>query len=276
MEQENLPKKTPARVHIILAREADTAVVIRRGPSKKVCILGWNRKTDDFQVGQWMNGRIYERRCDLSPDGKHFIYFVYTGKFTEGSHTAISRAPFLKAIGLWGNGSAWNGGGVFINNRTYWMNDFLYGGKEFESPGNLKRSHEFPFEVNYGGECPGIYYPRLMRDGWEMIRETRSKVIFEKSLPHGWILRKEAIEGFPRKDKDGEGCYRDEHWLINTQFDLEIDCRSWTWADLDGLRLVWVEDGKLYAAAIHHKELGESKLLYDFNPLQYEKLKAPY
>jgi hypothetical protein len=32
----------PARVHIILARAADTAVIVRRGPSKQVCVLGWD------------------------------------------------------------------------------------------------------------------------------------------------------------------------------------------------------------------------------------------
>ena len=70
----------PARVHIILAREAQTAIAIRRGPSKSVCIIGWDRRRDIFTVGQWLRGRIYERRCDLSPEGKHFIYFAMNGK----------------------------------------------------------------------------------------------------------------------------------------------------------------------------------------------------
>ena len=59
----------PARVHVILARNADYGIIIRRGPSKTVCTIGWDRKRDRFEVGQWMRGRIYERRCDLSPDG---------------------------------------------------------------------------------------------------------------------------------------------------------------------------------------------------------------
>src|SRR5436190_19791303 len=100
--------ESPARVHIILARQARTAMVIRRGPSKSVCTLAWGRRTGRFSLGQWMRGRIYERRCDLSPDGRHFLYFAMNGKWNselKGSWTGLSRAPYLKGIGLWANGS---------------------------------------------------------------------------------------------------------------------------------------------------------------------------
>jgi hypothetical protein len=54
--------KFPARVHPILARKANTAVIIRRGPSKSVCPMLWDRSNDTFKLGQWLRGRIYERR----------------------------------------------------------------------------------------------------------------------------------------------------------------------------------------------------------------------
>ena len=53
-----------ARLHVVLAREAPLAVVIRRGPAKQVCTVLWNRRTDEFTLGQWLRGRIYEDRCD--------------------------------------------------------------------------------------------------------------------------------------------------------------------------------------------------------------------
>ncbi len=87
----------PIRVHPILARKANTAVVIRRGPSKSVCTMLWDRRNDTFKLGQRLCGRIYERRCDLSPDGKHFIYFAMNGNWAgpmKGSWTAISRTPY--------------------------------------------------------------------------------------------------------------------------------------------------------------------------------------
>ena len=64
----------PARIHILLAREAPVGAVIRRGPSKRVCALLWDRERDSFRMGQWLKGRIYERRSDLSPNGEYMIY----------------------------------------------------------------------------------------------------------------------------------------------------------------------------------------------------------
>lgn len=66
----------PARVHAILAREADRAVIFRRGPTYQVAVIGWDLKNDTFELGQWFRGRIYPYRCDLSPDGKYLIYFA--------------------------------------------------------------------------------------------------------------------------------------------------------------------------------------------------------
>jgi hypothetical protein len=40
-------KPTPtAHLHVILAREAPLAIVIRRGPAKQVCTVLWNHRTD--------------------------------------------------------------------------------------------------------------------------------------------------------------------------------------------------------------------------------------
>jgi len=121
-----MPKVFPPRLHVILARDAKVAVVFRRGPSKSVCTMLWDRKRDTFRIGQWFRGRIYERRADLSPDGKFLIYFAMNGKVdseTGGSWTAISRAPWLKAIVLLAKGDCWHGGGLFTGDRQYWLND---------------------------------------------------------------------------------------------------------------------------------------------------------
>lgn len=42
--------KFPARVHPILAHEANTAVIIRRGPSKSVCTMLWDSRRDEFKL----------------------------------------------------------------------------------------------------------------------------------------------------------------------------------------------------------------------------------
>ena len=50
--------KSPARLHAILAREANKAVVFRRGPSNKTAILEWDLQTDRFKLGQWFYGSV--------------------------------------------------------------------------------------------------------------------------------------------------------------------------------------------------------------------------
>jgi hypothetical protein len=66
----------PARLFVILARRAPVGVIFRRGPSPWVQLIRWDTEHDRFEHGQWFHGRIYERRCDLSPDGSLLIYFA--------------------------------------------------------------------------------------------------------------------------------------------------------------------------------------------------------
>lgn len=257
-------------------------MIIRRGPSKSVCTIGWDRKKDRFEVGQWLRGRIYERRCDLSPNGRYFLYFAMNGRWSsrlKGSWTAISRTPYLKAIGLWANGSCWNGGGLFMNDSSYWLNSFMFGHEQHEAPRNLREHKEFPFHEAYGGECPGVYYIRLQRDGWELVghaAEGRSDgyLIFEKQLPKGWMLEKTAHATI--NHPVGKGCYFDTHRLVQKERDATLDYPEWEWADWDRNRLVWVEAGKLHCARITSKGLQAVRQLCDFNPMEFEAIEAPY
>ncbi len=271
----------PARLHVILARESHDAVVFRRGPSKAVCTVHWDRKKDTFEVGQCLKGRIYERRSDLSPDGKYLVYFAMNGKWsseTGGSWTAISRTPYLKALALFGKGDCWNGGGLFTGKRCFWLNDG-YGHSEMTRSSEVSRDLEFQPGEYYGGECTGVYYVRLQRDGWQLKERGGTRLdswtIFEKALPKGWILRKTAHEqvGAP----PGKGCYWDEHELENTQSGAKLEFGDWEWAELDGKQIVYAAGGRLFRIALKSRtELGESKEIHDFNDMPFEELIAPY
>src|SRR6266542_1526440 len=165
-----MSKNLPSRLHALLASDSNMGVVIRRGPSRKVCVIGWDRETDEFVVGQLFYGRIYERRCDLSPDGRQLLYFAMNGQWGSevlGSWTAVSSAPYLKALGLWAKGDCWNGGGLFVSNHEFWLNDG-YGHKTMQEAPSLKHRSDCPWPNGYGGECPGVDYVRLQRDGWEL------------------------------------------------------------------------------------------------------------
>lgn len=271
----------PARIHVLMARAAPVGLVIRRGPSKSVATLLWNRKTDKFQLGQWLKGRIYERRSDLSPDGKHFIYFAMNGKWrseTHGSWTAISRAPFLKALAIFPKGDCWHGGGLWTSNKKYWLNNG-FGHGVLRNTKIVQRDPQWRPLEHYGGECPSVYYPRLIRDGWslkESLRTTKrkEKIVFEKPCPGGWVLQKlaHAETGSP----PGKGCYWDEHELIQPSTGTSIACPQWEWAELDGRRLVWATEGRLETGRLTAKGLEDERTIFDFNEMTFAAIEAPY
>lgn len=126
--------KAAARLHVILARKAPVGVIFRRGPSSWVHLVKWNTDTDTFEHGQWFHGQIDPRRSDLSPNGELIVYFCATWSKGEEAErmiekkragdsthnldrllkhklkvrteytyawTAVSKPPFLTAVGLW-------------------------------------------------------------------------------------------------------------------------------------------------------------------------------
>ncbi|MFO0663890.1 MAG: hypothetical protein U0174_08065 [Polyangiaceae bacterium] len=110
----------PARLFVIMAAEAPTAVVIRRGPSSWSNIVAWRTTDDVFTEGAWFKGRIFAEKCDLSPDGELFVYAAHKGKNLRTSYsdawTAVSRPPWLHALALWPLGTTYGGGGRFKGN----------------------------------------------------------------------------------------------------------------------------------------------------------------
>jgi hypothetical protein len=110
-----------------------------------------------FEYGQWFHGQMYPRRSDLSPNGKLLVYFCakwskrrieeaelmldkkMAGDLTHNlrlllkrkpkvrteytyAWTAVSKPPYLTALGLWPKGDCWHGGGLFKSNRVLWLN----------------------------------------------------------------------------------------------------------------------------------------------------------
>ncbi len=250
---------------MLLASEAPTALIIRRGPSTHYCTIGWDRRTDEFTLGQWFKGRIDRHCCNLSPDGKHFIYLARKGgpnSETGGAWTALSKAPYLKAIGLWALGKSTYGcfGGHFIDNNRYWIQGYE---KELRSPDNLVRADQHPYSDHAVCHCSELY-----SGGWKWIDEKDAKRLnalygFQKRVSIDWILRKSS------------GDFTD-YELVDTFTGKIQRFPDWEWADMDGERLVWCEKGKLWAAGVDETGLINSKVLYDFNPMVFEPRVAPY
>lgn len=106
-----------ARIHLLAAQKAPFVVVIRRKPTRVFHVLRWNTRTDTLEAGSWFTGRLYEKRCDVSPDGEWMIYFA-AGSGSSPTWTGLARPPWLKAI-AWHEGTGtWLGGGFWRDART--------------------------------------------------------------------------------------------------------------------------------------------------------------
>lgn len=216
-----------------------------------------------------MKGRICERRSDLSPDGKHLIYFALNGKWhreTGGSWTAISRAPYLKAIAIYKD-DCWFGGGLWMSNEKYWLNS--------SCRATLRQAnevhpddHDRPIR-EFGSGCAGVYYPRLLRDGWQLKERTRTMMgncidLFQKQVAGSWNLHKFCQSG------------SDEHELYNVETGVSIYKPDWEWAEVDRHRLIWASEGKLFSAILDGTGLTCETELHDFNSMQFRRIEAPY
>lgn len=116
------------RLHLFFARGCEKAVILRQGPARQFRMILWDRRDDSFQDGQWTRNKVYVERCAISPDARHFLYFMLDGRWgarAEGAYTALSRPPYWTALALFPEGSTWGGGGVFLDDRQ-----FVAGGDE--------------------------------------------------------------------------------------------------------------------------------------------------
>ena len=268
------------RLAVFLAAKVPSGVILRRGPSSWAQLVLWDRRRDRFEPGQWFRGRVYERRCDLSPDGKLFVSFAAKhgprrdDDAVGEAWTAVSRPPYFTALTLWRNLGTWYGGGAFVSERRLLLD--ATGGQQphpkFRLPRGLKVQ-----------PCPADSAPweqRLLRDGWRLLergfdprshRRIGEREIWQKADPRGRVKLCRQVEDvdFTRYG----GPYHDSYWL-ETKDDL-IPLPAVTWADWERRdRLVFARAGKLFAARWDGDRLDETEL-FDFNPLQPRTLTAP-
>ncbi len=257
-----------ARLHVLLASENDFALVIRRGPTKQLCTLGWNRANDQFTLGQWLKGRIFN--CDLSPDGRHFVYCAskYDPSFKlnhEGVYSVVSRAPFLKALHFWAPDKATYGGGFFDNER-FWIS--IYPSPEVRTLPHFSRVEDAPELATLPPSWSGLIRYNREREGWTLQpKDYQRRKLYLKTLGY-WTLAN-SIESSRNRLPD---VYELRH---NTTGEV-VSSGEWTWADFDAprRRLCFARDGQLWALDLQPG--ATEKLLHDFNAMTFEPIAAPY
>lgn len=243
-----------ARLSVVLSKSSKNAIVLRRGPSKHVGVFGWDRNTDKFTLTQWLKGRIYEDCCEISPDGKYWIYFGLNGKEhteTKGRWTAIAKYPWLKALNLYSDYNCYHcGGGFFISDNSFSIyNPYTTA---------LREKLKFTRKDIHPSKQETIWEDRLKFYGWEFGDGT-----IYKNLGCGWILKK----GYSIDDHD----YR----LVKDE--KVIEHPEWQWADWLDDTLAYSEKGCLFRQKIDpYGKLMEPILLHDFNDYKFQVLEAPY
>ncbi len=300
------------RLYAILARESRSAVIFRRGPSRQVRLLRWNLQTDRIEPGQWLKGRIYERRCDLSHDGELLVYFAAKWETPTSTWTAISRPPHLTALAFWPKGDAWGGGGLFLNARTLGLNHMTVTAPITQTRARAKPWHPLPDApepmprgINVvplaawagRGEDRPIEDTRLARDGWRCTSQGRSSStrgasgyfiemiepeIYERPSPQGArnpVVLRRLLRGI--HEKNGR-------WNVE-DFDLAradgTPLRSLpgcNWADWQSTGdLLFAIDGRLYrlpardVATPAPHPLAGAHLIADLTAMRFEPIISP-
>jgi len=287
---EYVGRVSETRIWVLVARAAQNALVFRRGPAKEVLLLRWDMARDVFEEGQWLKGRIFERRCDLSPSGERLVYFAAKHKGKYPTYTAVSRPPWLTALALWEGFGTWGGGGLFADEDKLELN-----ARAVTKPnegGLAPRLRVVPFGEHPGlGEDEPLSHVRLLRDGWTLAQagtlhrmDRPAKVYWTYEPPRvyrraqgtkpGAILEM-RIHGM--HEVNGPW-YVVEHAVLDARGLERASLGRTDWADFDALgRLVFARDGRIHRVSREHVLAPESRAveLVDLRPLRFTQRTAP-
>ena len=256
------------RLFVYLARESPVAVVLRRGPTDWARLSLWHTDSDRFEHGQWLKGRVYERRSDLSADGSLFVAFV---RQSGGRHTrldtwiAVSRPPFFSALAVWFVGGTYHTGAFFPGRASLWL------GFSPETPPDIgyvpswlsiTPARDVPY-IDRTSEWPErtVHFNRLIRHGWELLEREPYRTLWVRRHPSR-PLALHMMHSFENLQIAG-GRYVVEYSLWNDAERREQSIGQATWADWDQRgRLVVARQGKLLQWQV---ESGTLEEIADFN-----------
>ena len=233
-----------ATLTVLLAREAPSGVVMVRAAKKWTQLVTWDTRSDTFTKGQWLRGHVYRRRCDLSPSGRVFSYFVNKMRWPIGddfcmhTFTAVCRPPYWTALALWPNGgSTIAGGALFASEDHVLLNQAM-----FDGPHDAHRPPRWLRVEPIGVDGDSLFARRLTRDGWQLVSARRDT--FEEVVG-GRLERRSDRCGIRLDFASGRLAYS----LLDGGMERSDNpLAGATWADFDDRqRLVFAKDGQLFA-----------------------------
>jgi hypothetical protein len=269
---------TPCRLFVYLARSAPLALVLRSGPTDWARTSLWHTDTDHIDHGQWIKGRVYERRSDLSADGSLFAAFVRQSgtRQTPGnadSWIALSRPPYFTALAVWFVGGTYHTGAFFPDDHTLWL-----GYSEDVPPdvGVMPAGLHIaaPRAIAYIDGTPEwtdrtVHFNRLLRDGWRLVDRESYASMWERPHPTAsmTLTMLHVFEDFRRFG----GPYVVQY-SVTTADGGEYPIGEATWADWDQRgRLVVARNGQLSV----WNPAGPIALIADFNDQEPDPQPAP-
>lgn len=264
------------RLYVYLAQTASLGVILRRGPSDWAHLSLWHTDTDRIEPGQWLRGRIYERRCDLSPDGSLWAYFAYNHRAIHDigteSYAALSRPPWFTALAVWGIGSTYFAGGYFVDDQTLFL-----GGIAGEtapdrgqiSPGlHLTRQGLPMVDRSPNWTDRTLYCSRLLRAGWQPLSSIEDpNALWQRVHPNG----DDALIMAPAPPSCGSSAGYPEYMLHRGSEMRPLGLATWADWDQRG-RLVVAQAGRLLEFSRQGTPIRE---ITDLNPLRPDPQPAP-
>lgn len=259
-----------SKVHVLTRPNIDSALIILRKSKKGTAFLELNFLNNTVNEGQWIQGKVYERRCDLSENGKYIIYFA--AKFHKKKNprvwTAVSKFPYFKALDFYEKRDTYNGGGFFLSKDIYLLNE-TYAHTELYKNSSLQVKRGKLNDVLLDNETDGIYYPRLRRDGWKDSGEIDDVRVFTKKYKEYEIEKACYIN---KSNTNNRGVFYDVNTLkINGKINMRVES---DWMDFKNDKLYWTNEGKIFYARLEAIE--NVKLIKNLNNFQYKSIMIEY
>jgi hypothetical protein len=224
------------RLHLYFAKQSSRVVILRQGASKVFRMILWDRANDHFEDGQWLKHKVYTERCDISPDGAHFLYFALNGDWSgasKGSYTVICRPPWFTALALFPQGDTWGGGGMFIDNRRFIVNTADSTVDIVGQATGLERVTRFPAKQANAG---------LIESANRLVKGRRKRVAMDAASES--VERSEGSNG---KDLPG---VQDE--------------------------VPWTDFYETLSGCLYRKSGNDLHLIRDFTDMTFKQIAAPY
>lgn len=267
----------PSRIAVITSSKSSRAIILRRGPTRHVAVIAWDRNTDEIELGQWLKGTIYPHKSDLSPDGEQFVYFAGNAKPTNesgGWWTAVSRYPYLHALAFGGQSGTNYGGGAFLSDGSIFLNG-VGGMRRSEDSDDVVfcgKQNVFPSSTD-GFWMGDLFATKMTLQGWDVFGQAYDAVLHKKIST--WTLAQRFF-GFEDNPKD-RGWITGEYSLYEFDTGQHVVFENWDWADVWKDELRFSKAGCLYKAKPCKKNgFKDPELIFDFNAMKFEAIRAPY